>query len=137
MNETQVQIEAPDFDTALDEGEAIDQDSYHQPSRYRPRDRTPDCGCRLTTEKGAYRDVVVEMPDGRTVYFYHQSPVVVEIGDRYRLDSCGYRTRTTKERINRRLPYGYRVKQRDHEWLLDTPDGVYDFTDGMTIGPAL
>jgi hypothetical protein len=78
------------------------------------------------------------MPDGRTLHYYHQSAVVVESadGDRLRLDSHGYQTATTKERINRHTPAGYRVVQRDYEWHVETLDGErIDFADGMIIEP--
>jgi hypothetical protein len=110
---------------------------YHQP-------RQSGCGCTRTTEKGAYRDETYEV-DGLTVHFYHQSPVVVTDGERYRLDSCGHETATTKERINRYLPAGYRVVQDDWEWYLESWDPKADyrdqererepFADGMVIEP--
>jgi hypothetical protein len=77
-------------------------------------------------------------PDGRTLYYYHQSAVVVESadGERLRLDSHGYQTSTTKERINRHTPGGYHVVQRDYAWYLKTPDGErVEFIDGMVIEP--
>lgn len=136
-------IEAPRYSEARENGTVTQEDSYHQPGSG-PRGH-PRCGCSLDTDKGAYRDVTVEMPDGRTVYFYHHSPVVVEQDGRYRLDSCGYMTSTTKERINRRLPYGFRLYQEDFEWYIkvfDPDAGYHDqdaeiltFEDGMVIEP--
>jgi len=70
---------------------------------------------------------------GATVHFYHQSAVVVRDGRTLRLDSHGYRTSTTKKRINRHLPAGYSVVQRDYDWYLETPDGREEFRDGMTV----
>lgn len=124
------QLTAPAFGSATESGTVTEKDGYHQPGgRHGPR-----CGCELTTRNGAYRDTTVQMPDGRTVHFYHQSPVVVRDGATYRLDSHGYRTMTTKERINRHLPRGWKVIQRDFEWFLTTPDGERrEFADGMTI----
>lgn len=125
------ELAAPRFSEATDRGTVTNQGSYHQPGGNR---HTPHCGCEKTTRKGAYRDVTVELPDGRVVHFYHQSPVVVRDGDTYRLDSHGYRTSTTKERINRHTPPGYKVIQRDFEWYVTTPDGDrLEFRDGMTI----
>jgi hypothetical protein len=62
------------------------------------------------------------------------------------LNSGGYRTVTTKDRMNRFLPLGYRVVQRNYNWILqvlETPDGhLIDetrwcdqelFYDGMQI----
>jgi hypothetical protein len=126
------------YDDATENGERVSRGGWHKPGRFRepsPFHRPPRCGCELVTDKGAYRDETVDV-DGLTVHFYHQSPVVVTDGTRYRLDSCGYRTSTTKERINRYLPGGYRLFQRDYEWYVNTPDGeTIDFEDGMIITP--
>lgn len=123
----------PGFGTAVEDGEVTNRDGYHQPQNRHPRQRS--CGCELTTEKGAYRDVTVELPDGRVAHFYHQTPVVVEEKNGiFRLNSSGYRTSTTKERINRYLPAGYRLIQRDFDWLVVGPDGEREvFWDGMEI----
>lgn len=131
------------YSEARDEGNVTHEDGYHQPVNGRTGSRA--CPCELDTQKGAYRDVTIQMPSGLTLHYYHQSPVVVVLNGRYRLDSHGYRTPTTKQRINRYLPSGYRVVQRDHEWHLQTydPDGSTDqqdkshepFEDGMTIKP--
>lgn len=128
--------QAPEYGDATDRGEITERDGWHKPPRTTGyRDRRPSCGCALETDKGAYRDVSVKMPDGTVVHFYHQSPVVARRGTTYRLSSCGYRTATTKERINRHLPAGYRVYQQDFQWYLSTPgDGDdMEFRDGMMI----
>lgn len=130
MQQSTIQTER--FTEAVETGEVINRGSYHQPQR---SGYWPHCGCKNTTSKGAYRDVSVKMPDGRTIHYYHQSPVVVEKDGKYRLDSCGWDTSTTKERINRYIPRGYRVFQRDFEWFVKTPeDEKTDFEDGMVIG---
>ena len=140
-------IDAPSFNSATSEGEVTHKGGYHQPGDAfytRSRGRV-SCGCKKTTEKGMYRDVLVEMPDGRRVRFYHQSPVVVESTDgRLRLDSHGYKAKggmsgssTTKERINSELPRGFRLYQEDFVWYVSLPDGDrVEFEDGMIINPA-
>lgn len=122
----------PRFNQAIERGEVVDRSGYHQPGEsFHGR----GCGCSLTTSKGAYRDVSVELPDGRVVHFYHQSPVVVESSDGTELhvSSCGYKTATTKERINRHLPRDYYVRQVDYEWILETPNGEEPWSDGTVI----
>lgn len=130
------------FSTATDTGEVTDRSGYHKRKDLpAPRDRSPgwiDCRCDATTPKGAYRDVTVAMPDGRTIHYYHQSPVVVEkdgaVNTYYRLDSCGYKTDTTKGRINEHIPHGWKVRQIDFEWYVETPDDDrIEFDDGMVI----
>jgi len=58
------------------------------------------------------------------------------------LNSGGYRTVTTKDRMNRFLPLGYRIVQRNFNWILqvlETLDGESQwnnqelFYDGMQI----
>lgn len=129
-------IQPPRYDEARENGDVTHCDGWHKPARFQDRRHFGQrgCGCDLVTEKGAYRDETVEY-DGLTVHFYHQSPVVTERDGTYRLSSCGYQTSTTKERINRYLPRGYRVVQRDFVWYLETPEGTEEFEDGMTITP--
>lgn len=127
-------LQAPDFSRALETGEIVNQSGYHQPQNQ--GHYHPHCGCVGTTEKGAYRDVTIELSDGTLVHYYHQNPVVVERNGVYRVSSCGWNTKTTKERINRYLPRGYFVRQRDFEWFLETPsDNELEFSDGMTLVP--
>jgi hypothetical protein len=118
------------FRAAKEQGEVTERSGYHKPNSGTFQRR--GCGCTKTTPQGAYRDVTVVL-DERTIHYYHQSPVVVEYPDHYRLSGCGYRTRTTKERINRYIPRGYFVRQIDFDWYLETPDGREAFRDGMEI----
>lgn len=126
------QIEPEKFGTAVKQGTITDESGYHQPDK-----NTYSCDCERTTPNGAYRDVDVAMPDGRTIHFYHQSPVVVEHNGQYRLDSCDHESQTTKERINRYLPAGYKVRQINKVWYVETPGGRVTFHDGMVIMPAV
>lgn len=137
------ELPRPAYQSARERGTVTEQDGYHQPGGG-VQSHTAHCGCTLDTGKGAYRDVTVEV-DGVTVHYYHQSPIVVEADGTYLLDSHGYRTSTTKERLNRYLPRGYKVIQRDHVWYVESwdPDAPYserepareEFQDGMTIRP--
>lgn len=118
-----------DFEDWKENGEIVNKDGYHQPGSNR---YIANCGCSLTTGKGAYRDVSIRDND-TIVHYYHQSPVVVENGDLFRISSCGWKTSTTKERINRHLPRGFRVFQEDFEWYVETPEETLEFKDGMKI----
>ena len=76
------------------------------------------CKCKPTTPKrGAYRDEGFEF-EGKTLYYLHQHCIVVKDGNQYTLDSCGWKTITTKERINRYLPKKWHLFQKKHEWFL-------------------
>lgn len=67
---------------------------------------------------------------GTDVLTYVRSGFVV-------LHSGGYRTVTTKDRINAFLPKGYRVHQRDFTWFVHVSFGGFGetipFEDGMTL----
>ena len=112
------------FNTAKEKGKVLNKESYHQ---------CRNCNCRLTTKKGAYRDVSIEL-EGNKYHFYHQNLVVKELKDKFVISSCGFKTKTTKERINRYIPKGYKVIQKDFKWYLIYPDGdKHPFKDNMNI----
>ncbi len=57
---------------------------------------------------------------------------------RVELNSCGYQTATTKDRINRCLPGGWILCQRNRKWHLWLPGSAPNhrevpFVDGMTV----
>lgn len=79
---------------------------------------------------------------------FHETDVVVAYEDgSVKLDSGGYSTPhyawsnrtktvspTTRERISRYLPDGYRIDQRSWKWVLVQPSGQeVEFKDGMII----
>jgi len=49
------------------------------------------------------------------------------------VSSAGYKTKTTKDRINRYTPSGFNVRQRDGVWYASTPDGQVRFRDQMRV----
>lgn len=54
------------------------------------------------------------------------SPFADRHGWRLELNDCGWRTATTKSRLNALLAAlapGYAIVQRDHEWQLVNPEG--------------
>lgn len=105
----------------------INESGYHQMHQ---------CSCVKTTRKGSYRDVIVELPNGDRVYYYHQHAIVKRMADsKVIIDSCGYRTMTTLERINRYLHHS-RVYQSKWVWYFvegnKWKDGIKIY-DGMTV----
>lgn len=120
-------MELISFDKAISEGEVINKEGYHKPDEY--PFHMQSCGCKKTTPKGAYRDMSVEMDNGTIVHFYHQTPVVVEQNGTFKVNNGGYETSSTKERINRYLPSGFKVIQRDFVWYLETYDPSLPFNE--------
>lgn len=114
-----------------EEGECLEYDGWHNPDAYR---YLPSCGCTKITDKGAYRDEIYQL-DGVKVYYLHQNPIVIETEDSFILDSCMWRTKTTKERINGYLPYSVgRLFQSRKRWFVGNHgDKAERFYDGMKL----
>ena len=68
---------------------------------------------------------------------YHSTPVVKVINDRYVvLNSGGYRTNTTKRRMNQAsLQYslGYEVYQVNFQWYVSIGNQISEYHDGIVI----
>jgi len=97
------------------------------------------CDCELETRKGAYRDTILEIKqeDGSIVvlYYYHQHCIMAEYSDRVVLDSCGWMTYTTKERLRLYLPARYSIYQENRVWkIYDRGTGeTIEFFDGLEL----
>jgi len=113
-----------DYKRVVSNGEVISKKNSHHWSI--------DCDCSKDAPLANPRDIVVEY-DGCTYHFYHSTPVFTSFGNYIRLDSGGSKTKSTKRRINNELPKGYKLKQRDNEWIVETPDDRLLFKDGMVI----
>ncbi len=50
----------------------------------------------------------------------------------FTVNTGGYRTATTKQRLNALLPAGYRVFSKAYAWRISTPEGTFEFEDGDT-----
>lgn len=75
--------------------------------------------------------------NGAIVIRYHDTDVVTLFYDgAIRLDSGGWKTLTTKERLNWFLPYSIRVYQESGIWYLSDNKEVYLFEDGLTISAS-
>lgn len=67
---------------------------------------------------------------------YHQTEVVSATPTTIRLNSGGWRTLTTKTRMNQaanQYGLGFTVSQRDFSWFVEYGGRVIPFEDGMTI----
>tara|TARA_R100001086_G_scaffold249916_1_gene191809 strand:- start:564 stop:968 length:405 start_codon:yes stop_codon:yes gene_type:complete len=49
----------------------------------------------------------------------------------YELSSCGWRTVTTKERLNQYTPF--RVYQKNWDWFVEIDMSTYEFMDNMIV----
>ena len=66
---------------------------------------------------------VEKSPEGEVKLFYNSIT----------LNNGGWKTVTTKSRINDALPVGFYLYQQDFEWFVNTPDGALPFVNGMII----
>jgi len=64
----------------------------------------------------------------------HDTNIITYLDNgKIRLNNGGWETNTTKERINRYLPEGYTLKQKNWSWLIDTPNGIIEYKNMMEI----
>ena len=72
--------------------------------------------------------------NGGTVVQLYNTEVVVFGNGHTKLNSGGYRTTTTKQRMNQasdEFQLGFNVFQRDYGWFVNFFGQVIPFTDGM------
>jgi len=71
-----------------------------------------------------------------TVVRYYNTDVVRFNDQKVRLDGGGYRTQTTKTRMNQtanQFGLGFQVYQKDFQWFVTFKGQTYPFTDGMVL----
>ena len=74
--------------------------------------------------------------NGMTNVVYHKTAVVKFNHSKIVLNSGGWRTVTTKTRMNQtsnQFNLGYQVFQKDFEWYVDFKGQTLEFTDGMEL----
>ena len=71
--------------------------------------------------------------NGKFSVIVYNTTVLTINQDRITLNSGGYRTNLTKNRINKYLPDDYRLYQENHTWYVETPKGKVEFSDNMVI----
>lgn len=89
-----------------------------------------------TNTIGTHATIVRHFGNGNVAVNYHDTRVVLANGNTgaVRLDSGGWKTQTTKTRMNQFAnQYGmkFRVFQLRGDWYVETPSGTIEFTDGM------
>jgi hypothetical protein len=73
--------------------------------------------------------------DGSVGIRFHATRILEFQPDgRFAVDTGGWRTVTTKQRLNALLPAGYRVHAERFAWKMTTPEGVFDLEDGDRFG---
>jgi len=100
-----------------------------------------NCGCEESTRGGyAYRDKVAEATTSKAewqkIRFYHQAPVIKINPHKVRVDTHGHGLNpTTRERINREIPRGFKIVQRDYTVKLRLPNPTDENKGGLIDVP--
>ena len=84
-----------------------------------------------------YRTTIAGDTSGEMHVTYVRTQIVSWNADTVTLRSGGWRTVTTKRKMNQaanQFGLGFRVFQHDHDWFVRRPDGgEVPFSDGMTF----
>ena len=84
----------------------------------------------MSSKKIGNNTFEVVYKDGTRAIRLHKTDVVTFSANRYMLNTGGWQTVTTKDRINKYIPEGY-VSQTNFEWSVRTPSGDVDYYDGI------
>ena len=80
---------------------------------------------------------VTYSPERDASYVYLHGNHIATIGDTFlELYTCGYKTNTTKSRLNAILQEhanGDYIFQKNYEWFINTNGRVIPFTEGMIL----
>lgn len=71
--------------------------------------------------------------DKIAVQLHNTDVVTFTQNGEYILDTGGYFSNTTKDRLNRYTPSYIDIYQRDYEWFVDVGEETRDFENGMRI----
>ena len=85
-----------------------------------------------SSNKIGHNTFEVVYKDGTRAIRLFKTNVITFGTDRYTLNTGGWETNITKDRINKHIPYGY-VYQERKEWYVNTPSGVVDYFDGIVF----
>lgn len=84
-------------------------------------------------------ETFLDTPEGKAVAVQYHLTYIVSFYDNgaIRLDSGGWRTATTKQRIHAVLGQRWTIYQHNHEWYVGGPNAQhFKFVDGMILVPS-
>ena len=86
-----------------------------------------------TSRALAHNTTVEADEDGSVGIRFHATRILTfHADDTFTVRTGGWRSVTTKQRLNALLPAGFRIFSRDYAWQISTPEGVFPFEDGDT-----
>ncbi len=102
-------------------------------SRRSLHDLTPDDLAAYVGRKLAHNTFVEADQDGSLGVRFHLTRIITFHPDgSFTVNTGGYRTVTTKQRLNALLPAGYGIHQVSYVWRIATPEGDFEFENGDT-----
>lgn len=81
---------------------------------------------------GTHKTRVLQSPEGSTQVVFHQTPVVTFDAHRIALNTGGWRTRSSKVRMNQasqEFGLGFRVYQKQGAWFVKCDGQVHAFAE--------
>jgi len=83
----------------------------------------------------ANNTLMIHYKNGITTYRLHNTDIIKvnTCNGNITLNSGGWLTHTTKDRLNRFTPCNIQVYQKNYQWYIKTPQGYFDFFDGITF----
>lgn len=81
--------------------------------------------------KKSNTEVIIDNSNASVYLFENQ--IIQTDGEEVVYDSCGYKTNTTKERLNGLMPQGYTIIQQQSEWHISYNGNIIgNWEDGIT-----
>ena len=78
-----------------------------------------------------YKEERLGNPNAWYTVRLHGNPIISITKYGHQLSHCGWKSITTKQRLNQFTPYT--IYQKDWEWFVTTSQGTYQFIGGMFI----
>lgn len=90
---------------------------------------------RSKIERKVAHNTIARIDEDTIIIKYHASDIVFLTDDSIRLESDGYKTSTTKERLNWYIPKNWYLYQQNHIWYIKhfNADRTWIFKDGLTF----
>jgi hypothetical protein len=76
---------------------------------------------------------VINYINGNKTIKLYATDILQFKGNKIILNSGGYKTTTTKARINQFLPENIRIYQKNYKWFIDNNGKILDFIDGKEL----
>lgn len=79
----------------------------------------------------AHNTRVEWVPGGDVAVRFHATRILTFHPDgSFTVNTGGYQTVTTKQRLNALMPAGYHIHQKAYRWYISTPEGTFPYEDG-------